>query len=352
MAIEIKILDESQLKSANDFFNRIYKTNRPFENFKWEFLEAPAGKAIYVGAVDTDFNNKIVGIQCAIPIALTSSAGEKILTAKSEDTLVDPAYRGQQIFDRMYTLLFEECRKNGIHAIWGFTPAKKAFEKIGFEIPFSSSQALLVRNPFRAFSYLKSLNTQNKRTDHLKILGLSFLSWMKSIQYYFVSSKGASISSTGFTDKSNIFQDLYTGETHFTLDESSAYLNWRILRNPFGNRYASYSISVSNERVVDGVVNTRKDVSYIERLYIKRGFNAMPALKLLIEELKKEPTPLIRVFCFDYNTELATQNKLLAQCGFTLLNRGSFFVWKSLTDAHPINPKQLLLNRLFTQGNQ
>ena len=53
-------------------------------------------------------NNKIVGIQCAIPLEFTDVKGNVQLSAKSEDTLVDPAYRGQKIFERMY-----DDRRNG-----------------------------------------------------------------------------------------------------------------------------------------------------------------------------------------------------------------------------------------------
>jgi GNAT superfamily N-acetyltransferase len=352
MAIEIKVLQDAELEAANNFFNRIYNTNRSLQNFRWEFMEGPGGKAIYVGAVDTTLNNKIVGIQCAIPIHLISTDGERVLTAKSEDTLVDPSYRGQKIFDRMYDLLFEECRKQGIHAIWGFTPAKKAFEKIGFEIPFSSSQALLTLNPFKAYAYLKNLNTQNKVVDRIKILGLCFLSWIKGGWYYFISADGFSLEPATLSDKSPNFQRLYQGRSYYTLDESTPYLNWRIKKNPFGNDYRSFSMASKEGLIGDAIVNVRREVSYIERIFIKEGHDALPLIKLLVKKLKKAKSPLIRVLCFDFNDELAAQNRSLVRGGFTLLNRGNFFVWKSLTDSHPLTPHKLLLNRLFTQGNQ
>src|SRR6478609_6485041 len=115
MPITIRLLQDHEVELANIFFNKVYQTNRPIENFKWEFLNGPFGKAIYTIAVDdsTTTHTKIVGIQCAIPIELISSKGKIVLTAKSEDTLVDPSYRGQKIFERMYELLFEECKKAG-----------------------------------------------------------------------------------------------------------------------------------------------------------------------------------------------------------------------------------------------
>ena len=176
MAIQIRLLLENEIDLANDFFNAIYKTNRSIENFRWEFLDGPNGSAIYIIAIDANASqiNKVVGIQCAIPIELANVKGQTVLTAKSEDTLVDPAYRGQKIFERMYDLLFEECKKAGIKYIWGFTPAKKAFERIGFEIPYQAQQGLMVLNPVGAYSYLSTLNPDNKVKDKIKIAGLPF----------------------------------------------------------------------------------------------------------------------------------------------------------------------------------
>jgi GNAT superfamily N-acetyltransferase len=185
MAIEIRLLQDDELYFANRFFNETYKTNRSDKDFTWEFLNGPAGKALYVAAIDTAVTDrlKIVGIQCAIPLEMMCNDGTIILTAKSEDTLVDPAYRGQKLFERMYDLLFQASRDRGIKYIWGFTPAVKAFERIGFEIPFQASQALLVKRPLEASKYLSSLNAKNKRLDRLKILLLCFASYLKGKAY-------------------------------------------------------------------------------------------------------------------------------------------------------------------------
>src|ERR1035437_8870639 len=124
---------EDDYKKINDFFNKIYSANRTIEQFYWEFHNAPAGRAIYIIAED---DGKIIGTQCAIPIYLENSIGEKILSGKSEDTLVDPLYRGQNIFYKLYDVLFEKCLENKIKILWDFTTAYKPFKKMGFEIPY------------------------------------------------------------------------------------------------------------------------------------------------------------------------------------------------------------------------
>ncbi|MBT1685028.1 GNAT family N-acetyltransferase [Dawidia soli] len=348
MAITIRLLRDDEIQLANNFFNAIYGTNRPLVNFRWEFLEGPFGKAIYVVAIDDSVTDttKVVGIQCAIPIELINGRGERVLTAKSEDTLVDPAYRGQKIFERMYDLLFEACKNAGIRYIWGFTPAKKAFERIGFAIPFATEQALLVFQPMAAYRYLKSLNEQNKTLDKVKVLGLCFLSWLKGIKLMFTGR--LALTETPLSGKDKAFQKHYAGQDLFTLHETTAYLTWRLAHNPFGNHYRSYQ---SADGTFDALVNSRPNVGYIEQVFTPVENRHHAGIHSLVDILRKQRVPLIRTFNFSSNDVLKAQGRQLSEAGFTYLKRGSFFVWKSLDDQDRIKPSQLLINRLFTQGN-
>jgi GNAT superfamily N-acetyltransferase len=348
MAITIRLLRDDEIQLANNFFNAIYQTNRPLVNFRWEFLEGPFGKAIYVVAIDDSVTDtvKVVGIQCAIPVELINGLGERVLTAKSEDTLVDPAYRGQKIFERMYDLLFEACRNAGIRYIWGFTPAKKAFERIGFAIPFATEQALLVLQPLAAYRYLKSLNEHNKTLDKIKILGLSYLSWLKGLKRLFIDH--LTVTETPLSDKDKAFQRHYAGQDLFTLHETTAYLTWRLGHNPFGNHYRSYQSVVGN---FDALVNSRPNVGYIEQIFAPVNSPHHGGIRSLVDILHKQRVPLIRTFNFSSNDVLKAQGRQLSEAGFTYLKRGSYFVWKSLDDQERIQPSQLLINRLFTQGN-
>src|SRR4051812_7913938 len=109
--ITYRLASDTDIDRINDFYNRIYKKNRTYEQFYWEFNSAPAGKAIYVIAEE---GGHIVGTQCAIPYYVTDKNNNNVLTAKSEDTLVSPGHRGKQIFDSMYHLLIAECKNAGI----------------------------------------------------------------------------------------------------------------------------------------------------------------------------------------------------------------------------------------------
>lgn len=348
MAISIRLLQPQEAELANNFFNTIYGTARSHENFRWEFLEGPCGKAIYVVAVDdaVTANTKIVGIQCAIPLELISTKGQIVLTAKSEDTLVDPSYRGQKVFERMYDLLFKECEKAGIKYIWGFTPAQKAFERIGFEIPFSAQQTLLVLKPFQAYTYLKSLNKENKAIDKFKIFGLCLLSWIKQFKTFF--GKNAALTNTSLEGKNDLFQKFYGDTPLFTLNETPAYVNWRIKKNPFHNKYESYQ---SANHDVDVILNFRGNIGYIEQILSKNDGAIKQLIPAMIRKFRSEKTGLVRTLSFSSNSTLTSQIDSLSAAGFTYLKRGNYFVWKSLTQERLIEPHQLFITRLFAQGN-
>lgn len=354
MSIVIRLLQPKEYPLANDFFNATYKTNRSLKDFEWEFQQGPFGPSIYVVAIDMEVTDhvKVVGIQCAIPISLINAAGHRVLTAKSEDTLVDPAYRGQKIFERMYEMLFNVCREAGIKYIWGFTPARKAFERIGFTIPFQAHQALMVMNPRKAYAYLSRLNPQNKGIDKLKIAGLTFLSRLAS--RVVSNPPDLELRREAFYDKEHTLRALVPKGDMYFLDMTTDYLEWRLKRNPFGNNYENYQVMQNGRLVADALINTRLPrLGYIEQIIFHEDLNEPDKQKIIgavVRELKYK-VDLIRVLCFDTNEALSDQEQLFRKSGFIILKRGGYFVWKELEPAG-VEPKDLFLSRLFTQGNQ
>ena len=356
MAIDIRLLKGEEIELANDFFNKIYHTTRTLENFKWEFLEGPCGPALYVIAIDTSItcHVEVVGIQCAIPLKLVDVKGTRILTAKSEDTLIDPAYRGQKIFEGMYDVLLKECAKAGIQAIWGFTPARKAFERISFDIPFQTHQAIMVFNPFKAYAYLSRLNPQNRLQDKLKIAGLCVLSLLTSLKSLFTISKVLTIRKVPIESKCDLIGRLVPNSSLYFLDFDDDYVSWRIERNPYNNQYESYQVLKGDSLYADVIVNYREGgLTYIEGLIFAEVLSERDradAINQLIHMMRKR-SGFIRVLCFDINPDLKSQEKALRRCGFILLKRGGYFVWKTILPSK-LNAHDLFLTRFFTQGNK
>jgi len=146
MAVECRLLSSEEGIQANNFYNAFYQKKRTLEQWRWEFI-SPAqkwgGPLPFAAAFDGE---KLVGTQAMIPIRMIDQNGI-FWAAKSEETLVDPAYRGQNLFARLYELLFAYAHQKELSAIWGFTPARRAFEKIGFTIPLHTCQLFLPFSP-------------------------------------------------------------------------------------------------------------------------------------------------------------------------------------------------------------
>ena len=359
--IAISILNNSDIPEVIQFYNRIYKENRNEEKFKWEFFSAPAGKAIYIIAKDAD-TQKIIGSQCAIPIELITDKGEIILTGKSEDTLVDPDYRGLQVFEKMYALLFEKCRENGIKYLWGFTSAKKPFLKLGFSIPYDHSQSLMVIGILSAYRYLSALNSKNTFTSLSKIMGLCILAKFASYKRLIVGWKSPDKKFTSsLNDKSLLFDEhnlvptkRYNG---FWIKQDSTFLLWRIAKNPYHDKICNVYFLMKSKVVADLHFNHHKNgvwylvnEAYSDVLTEKEKsilFNR--SIELLLQK-EKSAIKLIRTWDFTHNKHGRDEIKLRQKSGFVHLDRGISFVWKSLDDKETLKATDFNLSRMASQG--
>lgn len=359
--IEYSLYKKSDIKEINEFYNTAYKKNRTEENFNWEFNSSPAGKAIYVIAKDTD-KNKIVGTQCAIPIFFSNSNGIKILTAKSEDTLVDNNYRGQNIFENMYNLLFEECKKFGITCLWGFTPALKPFKRIGFEAPFIHAQSLMVRNIIKSYSYLVKLKPSNAFSEKIKIFGLSILSKVYSLKNIFIDMSVLNpyrieinqnrvqigleqLQKLAFNKDSEIYY----------IEETKDYLDWRISNNL--NHKKIFSVAFYKNEILEANIlfNVHENNIWylIEDLYnnelnekIKQAMFCK-AINILSQH---ENPYIIRTWEFDHNVINLKNTGIHKSAGMLKLNRGIHFVMRNLISNNIDNANNIFLSRMSSQG--
>jgi len=136
--MEIRFASIAEAAACNRFYNEGHRKRRTPAQWEWEFVsrDFPRQSLLYAVAED---QGQVIGTQALIPVRMVDGNGV-FWTAKSEETLVNPAYRGQQVFERMYELLKQYARSSGIRFIWGFTPATRAFTRIGFETPGKTSQ--------------------------------------------------------------------------------------------------------------------------------------------------------------------------------------------------------------------
>src|SRR6202012_4903342 len=100
-SINYRLADNADTDRINHLYNKVYKSNRDRLKFDWEFNASPAGKAIYVIA---ECEGEVIGTQCVMPYFIITQDNQKMLSGKSEDTLVSPKFRGRQVFENMYLL--------------------------------------------------------------------------------------------------------------------------------------------------------------------------------------------------------------------------------------------------------
>ncbi len=357
--IDIELLREEDIPELIRFYNHLYKENRTIEKFRWEFFTAPAGGTIYVVAKDAE-NGKIVGSQCAIPIHLQRADGTKILTAKSEDTLVDPTYRGMSIFENMYKLLFAECEKAGIKYLWGFTSAKKPFERLGFALPYSHSQSLFVKRISGAYQYLSSLNAKNTAVSRMKIFGLCIGARFKAM---FAPLSSAAKEVSAYECIIEHKNSLYTKaapvenllDSGFSIQQDRSFMDWRITTNPYHSEVLRVAFTSGNETLGDVIFNHHKNGTWylIADLYNKKlnKDQRTAMFRHAIHMLHKnvQGAALVRTWDFTHNQQGRDEIQMRLDSGFVHLERGVYFVWKGLGD-QSLNANDFALSRIASQG--
>lgn len=349
-----RIAQEEDYVQINNFHNRLYNSSRTIEQFYWEFNNCPFGKSIYVVAED---EGKIIGTNCIIPINLVTSDHKIIKSGKSEDTLVDPKYRGQKIFYKVYEFLFEKCRENGIQVIWGFTSAKKPFEKLGFSIPYDHQQSLAVNNIWNSYKYLSSLNSKNRILDRLKIFGLCSLSKIKIISRSQNTLKGYRVT---IDDKiidgvdKIIDSNLSTLESSFSILQNSKFQEWRIYQNPNYFKIHTYGFYDNNDKLVALIVlNSHPNkVAYINQNSFDNSLNIDEKTKILqfvTRNMFDSGICLIRNWHFNTNSINCQEMDIFNYAKYSILNRGIGFVWKELEEMN-YQPEDFYLSRISTEG--
>ena len=146
MSIAFSLATPPEMVECNNFYNKQYGASRTIEQMAWEFQHGPH-EPLYAIARDGE---RLVATQALISIDLATPHG-RVLSAKSEETLVDGDYRGQGVFENLYEFVLHHARARGIQVIWGFTPAVKPFLRAGFGTPAMTSQVVLpIRTGFVA----------------------------------------------------------------------------------------------------------------------------------------------------------------------------------------------------------
>ena len=296
--MNIRFITADEDAACNDFYNRTHYKQRFLDQWRWEFLHIDFDDS-QIPFVVVEENGRIGGTQALIPIKMIDKDGV-FWTAKSEETMIAAEYRGKKLFERMYHLLFEYTRKNNIRYIWGFTPAKKAFTRLGFETPVETAQLLF---PFskRVYSFFlesgvikRDAGLQNTVKNIGFRLGILLAQCVASLKF-FVGRLGRTQQNFTFKtleepppecDKiSEQFIEQWGGVTIF---RNKAYLQWRFFRNPYVR--SAFRAVYDNSRLLGWIAYTlgSDNIGYIVDIFFTcknvKAYSAKDVAKALLSQ--------------------------------------------------------------------
>ncbi len=360
MSIEIRILTDLNDSSINDYYNRFHNENRSKEAFDWEFIDTPFSQAIYIHAFDED--NKIIGAISVLFLELINGSGDKILSGKPEDVMVDifssVKYRKVDIFKSLYEALEKECIKKGVSLLWGFTYADSSFKRMGFESSFTSNNGIFVLKPLNSYKYLVSLNRENKSVDKIKIAILTCLSLLNGSKVWFTSAKIlGQVIDDDLSGHNALVTSHFAGTADlFNLSQDEEFLNWRLHENPNKLIYKSLSLLDEDKKhVAEIIYSVSGKIAYIEQILYDKSLKERQVIRFIknaITKIRKSNVSIIRFMGFNGNISNAKEMKFLGRLGFVFSNKGIPFVFKDISDnPADIKSKSIFLSRLFTQGN-
>ena len=228
--MDINFLTDSDIQECNEFHNNAYGTNRSLAQWHWQFDGMLGGIRPFVVAKE---DGRIVGTQALMPIIMSNAVGD-FLTAKSEETLVDSSMRGKGVFQKMYEPLMALALSHGVKAIWGFTPASKAFEGVGFSVPDSTSQLVFPLSIRASTTFLDSFCSGPRR--FAMNAGIGVASILSASRLAATSRKDKGIRLEVIDDPpitaGALSREFVRSWGGVTILRDQSYLKWRYFDNP------------------------------------------------------------------------------------------------------------------------
>lgn len=357
--IIFRTLEDDDIPRVNNFYNNYHQGGRTMDQFRWEFQEGPHGKAVYCLAIVAE-TGQIIGIQAGLPLFCINTTNEKVLTIKSEDTLIDTdlcaTLRKKNLFKELYVYFIARCRDQGAECIWGFTWVKNSLKRIGFQIPFDTGQGLLVIHPVKSFRNLSKLNIRNTLVDKIKIGALVTISWVFGWKRRFYSSMNELTLIDGIYSNVNFFTGLSQNDHDLVyISQDQAYLDWRLKKNPYPLKYSVLNFLYRYLPVGQVITSFHPNgQGYIEQFLFVPGLPAKTQkliLKMAVQYLSQAGAIHVRVLTFNGNPVNRSEMNLLKSFGFFLIKKGMGFIFLSLNHRLGIRPDQFLLSRLYSQGH-
>lgn len=352
--LSVAPITPSDIEIVNDFHNIYYSERRSINEWNWLFGSRRKLKSAFVVA---KYKGEVVGTQALIPIHLNFS-GSTLLSAKSEETLISPHWRGKGIFALMYKELLKWCHDEDVKVIWGFTPAQRAFTEIGFDTPFKTSQLIKIMDI--RVAKLSILETRKEPLTFKENGGIAFgrfISASRELNTFWRGRKThLTIGEISITEASSIMDEFSRSWKCITLDRNLEFLQWRMGENPF---IRPLIIGAWNGEKLMGWIALSIDensTGFIVDSLVPQSLTCREILEALLYEameiFRKCGVGLVRTWSVNSNAYDQFFSKVSNYVGFLPYPVGEGMVMLPLQDYQKLNISlnDWYISRVFTQG--
>ncbi len=327
--LRIRIAHAEDADALIAFHAAVGGVQRTPEQWHWEF-----GNAVVALAEDAE---GILGTQALLPM-LGLYEGRQVLTAKSEYTLVGPRGRGRGVFAGLYEQCFRQARERGIEAVWGFTSAVKAFERVGFSIgPTMSLLAL----PLRVSRAARAVSSRIAAGWARPLVGAG-------LTVMFGVARGAARIAAPRTPAeiggTSLFADISAaGTPSFTLARVPQLLDWRIRANPFRDHFV---VSADGAQAIVAVLPER---AWLSDLGASSYEQVVRMVATAAGESGKRGTALLTAWHFDAHELHGWTRRAFRRLGGFCRQSDTALVWWSDSLKLP-HPARLYFPEVHSEG--
>lgn len=353
-------ITKSQMTDASEiveFHNRYNHDSRGPDNWLWAHGSDPDKLNVFVIAKN---GAKIIATLGRIPIYL-NIAGRIRLTAKSENALVDPAFRGGALFSKLNEYSLNLCKQNNIQFIWGFTTATKVFRRLGHRIlqnNISSNVAVLNIPISLRYTWSSNKSIKEKVIRSVEFVAMGILCRLKLLfapihhdQYIILPQSKSPEDIIRMYDRIRAkYGNL------ICIHVSEPYLAWRIRNNPF-IKYKSYYLYEGKDLRAYAFLNVQnRFCSYLTDFTFEHRKWGEQLLSRIIMDLQKNRFGLV-VFWGNSSNSLCKQTiSLLKTFGFLSRKEPIHMTGRNLLlnlteEEELLNPEAWYINGLWTEGS-
>jgi hypothetical protein len=267
-------------KELNDLYNEVFKRNRTIEQWKWEYIETPAGPGKIL-LVEED--GKLIAHEAMVPMRF-HVLDRDVLSGKIEDAYISRAFRGKKLFGPLTEKCIEISEQAGYLVTFGLTA-----RPVNYQLHVTRGY----RHTCSLNAYFAPLRPSEVLSDIVRVLKPSAPKRMAMKPVLDILSRRFNAKAEKFanvSDRQEIervarfdarFDDLWkeftTGRRIISITRSSAFLNWRYIDNPY-RKYDVFA-AVSGGRLVGylcAAVVTREDMDLSIRVGVISDFLVLP----------------------------------------------------------------------------